>query len=281
MRLIDGRIKEKQPSYLFNFKNKGLSTKMEQEVKISEQKEIKLRKRVNKMRIAICDKSYINLRLLKNLIYRYAEDNRIDIVADCFTSGEELFSGSTVYNLVFLGYNLYGKNGLQIASDIRLRNLPTSIVFISENTEFVFEAFKVSPYRFLVYPLNTGELRECLDGFFKKFGTDYPLLIKTREDTVCLNSNDIYYLEADNKHSFVHLSDEAISCNKTMAKVYEALPHNHFTKINRAFIVNTNHIYKYNKETVYLDNGKQLHISRNYLTKFRNSYRYFLNPKEP
>lgn len=254
---------------------------MEQEVLFKEQKQIILLKKVKKMRIAICDKNYVNLKLIKNLIYCYAENRRIDIVADLFFSGEELLHNKTVYNLVFLAYTLHGRNGLEIATDIRKLNIPTDIVFISDRTDFVFDAFKVNPYRFLVYPVRSEELSECLDSFFRKFGTDYPLLLKTREDTICLNTKEIYYLEADNKHCFVHLNNERITCNKTMARVYGILPQNHFLKINRAYIVNANYISRYNNDTVFLNNGSQLHISRNYLSDFRSRYRYFFNPKEP
>ncbi|MBR4123631.1 MAG: response regulator transcription factor [Clostridia bacterium] len=254
---------------------------MEQEVSLREQKKILLSYKKAKMRIAVCDINKEILEKTKNTVYKYADCHRLDIVVDCYSRGEELLCSKTQYNLIFLGYELHGKNGLETAASFRIINNFSSIVFISKNTDFVFEAFKVSPYRFLIPPINQNDLYKLLDDFFAQFGTDYPLWIKNGEDTFCLNTREIVYLEADNKHSIIHLQRESIPCNRTMAKVFEVLPKNHFIKINRAYIVNLNFIAKYNNDTVFFKNGDKVHISRNYSKNFKEEYRFFLNPLEP
>lgn len=233
------------------------------------------------MRIAVCEKDQTCANIIKKHIYRYAEVNRLDIVVDCYSHSETLLCSKIHYNLIFIGYELADKKGLDLAKEIRSFNTISSIVFISENIDIIFETFKVNAYRFLVSPINETELYSLLDDFFRKFGSDYPLWIKNSEETYCLNSEDIYYLEADNKHCFVHLKRESLFCNKTMAKVYEVLPKNRFIKINRAYIVNIYHIIKYNNENIFLRNGDTLHISRNYLQNFKENYRFFINPRIP
>ena len=111
-------------------------------------------------------------------------------------------------------------------------------------------------------------------------GDDYPIWIKNAEDTVCLTTDDIYYLEADNKHCYIHLKNSSLYCNKTMAQVFKVLPKSHFLKTNRAFIVNLNHISRYNNDIITLKNGKTLHPSRNYYKTFKEEYRRFLRPLE-
>ncbi len=254
---------------------------MEQEVNLREQKKILFSYKKAKMRIAVCDINNEVLEKTKNIIYKYADYHRLDIVVDCYSHGEALLCSKTQYNLIFLGYELYGKNGFETAVSLRILNNFSSIVFISKNTDFVFEAFKVSPYRFLIPPLNQNDLYKLLDDFFTQFGNDHPLWIRNGEDTFCLNTREIVYIEANNKHSIIHLHKETIPCNRTMAKVYEVLPKNHFIKINRAYIVNLNFIAKYNNDTVFLKNGERVHISRNYLKNFKEEYRFFLNPLEP
>lgn len=232
------------------------------------------------MRIAVCDWDTNFTAEIKSMIYTYAELHRIDIVADCYTAGETLLSCGINYNIIFLGYKLTGINGLKTAEKVRSKNSVASIVFISEYTKFVFDAFKVNPYRFLIKPVNKHNLFEVLDSYFQKFGNDYPLWIKCRENTVCLNTDEIYFLEADNKHCYIHLKSETLKCSRTMAKVFELMPKNHFSKINRAFVVNLNFIKKYNKEEICLKNDVSLHISRNFLKPFKEDYRRFSCPKE-
>lgn len=254
---------------------------MEQEVKNREQKKVILSYRKTRMRIAVCDKEIKFTENTKSIIYQYAETNRLDIVVDCYSYGEALLCSKVKYNLIFFGYELLDSKGIEIAKALRTYNNSSLIVFISSNTDFIFETFKLNTYRFLVPPFKDKEIYSLLDDFFYKFGNDYPLWIKNNEETFCLNSRDIYYLEADNKHCIVHLQNESLPCNRTMAKVSTVLPKNHFVKINRAYIVNLNHIIKYNNDAVFLKNGQSVHISRNYLKNFKQDYKFFLNPREP
>lgn len=233
------------------------------------------------MRIAVCNRDILILEKIKNMIYLYARRLKLDLSVECFSSGEEFLLEHKKYNIVFLGYFLNGADGLEIAKKIRKENFSCFIIFISEKTDFVFEAFKVNPYRFLVLPITEKEFFCALDDFFKDFGLDYPLWIKCGEDTVCINTSEIIYLEASNKHCLINLKNEDISCNKTMAKVYDVLPKNHFIKINRAYIINLNYVSKYNRDNVFFKNGKSLHISRNYYGNFKDEYRLFLNPRQP
>ncbi len=270
-----------QPFSILKQDFERLSIRMEQEVKKQEQKKVMLSDKRTKMRIAICEKEKKLAEKTKNIIYNYAEINRLDIVVDCYSHGESFLRTKVQYNLIFIGYELMDKSGLDVAKTLRLSNCSSFIVFISSNTDFIFESFKVNTYRFLVPPINKDDIYAVLDDFFQKFGNDCPLWIKSGEETYCLSSSDIYYIEADNKHCVVHLQDESLPCNKTMAKVSKVLPKNHFIKINRAYIVNLSHIIKYNSDNVFLKNGMIVHISRNYLKNFKEDYLFFVNPRIP
>ncbi len=236
--------------------------------------------RTVKMKIAICDLDERFTSRLKSTLYRYAENNRMEILAECFESGEDMISSTADYNLIFLGYRLKGINGLETAKFLRASQNFCPIIFISDCTHFILEAFKVNAFRFLLKSKWEQELLPALDDFFINAGKDYPLWIKTNEDIICISTDDIYYLEADNKYCFIHLGNETISCHKTMARVFSALPTNHFAKVSRAFVVNFNHISRYNNQTIILKNGKILHPSRNYYKSFKDEYRRFLKPYE-
>ena len=233
-----------------------------------------------KMRIAICDIDKNFLTKIKNQIYKYAEFHRFEIVADCFLSGESVLKNPYAYNLIFLGYGLAGINGFETAMRLREKNINTTIVFISDFVDLVYDAFKVNAFRFLQKNNCEELLFTVLDDYFKKIGKECPLWVKSGQDIICLNTDEIYYLEADNKHCFIHLKDDTIACNHTMAKVYGTLPKNCFSKTNRAFVVNLNHISRYNNESITLKNNKVIYPSRKYYKTFKEDYRRFLRPYE-
>lgn len=275
------KCEKTQPcNYFYQFEM-GLSIKMEQEVIKREQKKIIFSCKDVKMRIALCDRNKSFLKQIKNMIYKYAEAKRLDIVVDCYLSGEDMISSGESYNVFILGYGLMGANGLEIAKQLRCDNELSFIIFISDYTDFVFEAFKVRPYRFLVRPVSEQQLFIVLDELFNDYGKSYPIWLKCGEDIVCLSTYQIVYLEADNKHCLVHLENECLRANRTMACVYEKLPKYCFIKINRAFIVNADYIFKYNSDCVVLKNGESLHISRNYFKSFKEEYKEMRNPHLP
>lgn len=255
---------------------------MEQKVKIKEQKEkVLFFKKSFKMRMAICDSDKSLSKKLKNLLYRYSELNKMDFEVNTFSSGEELLEAKQKYCLIFTEYELPGINGFETVKRLKEHGNNVSVIFLSKNTNIVFDAFKVSPYRFLKKPLDENKLLEALKDFFNSYSENYPLWITNQIDTYCLNTEEIYYLEADNKHCYVHLCDKTIPCNKTMARVFGVLPQKYFKKINRAYVINLNHILKFNSEYVYLKNGEKIHISRSYYKHFKYEYLQFFAPKIP
>ena len=249
---------------------------MELYVDFREQKLFQLEQRRIKMRIAICDDDVQMIRLLKPLIYRYANEHRYDFVIEEFYSGESLLKSNLAFDIIFLDYKMNNLNGLDTAKQLRKRNAGNVIIFITSYTHFVFDAFKVNAFRFLVKPITEKKIHETLDDYFSMFGNDYPILLRSERDTLCIDTKEIVFLEADNKHCVIHLANhKLIRCSKTMAVVSKLMPRNHFYKVNRAFIVNFNYIDRYNSDEIIFTNNEHVHISRNYLTAFKVAYKTY------
>lgn len=232
------------------------------------------------MRIALCDADMSAIKITKRIIYEYANLHGIELLVEEYTSGAELLINKIKYQLVILDYNINGLNGLETARILRKSNPDCTIIFLSSYKGFIIESFEVNPFRFLLKPLDKAMLFSALDDFFKLRSDSRPLLIKDGGDTFCLSANEILYIEADNKNCFISLRNKRIRCRKTMARVYGELPHHHFGKINRAYVVNFNYISGYNREAVTLRNGERLHVGRCYFKSFREEFREFSDAQE-
>lgn len=233
------------------------------------------------MRFAICNADLKYSENLKKTIYTYAEKHKLDIYVECFANGKDILNNAKKYNLLILSENLLGENGFTVIERVRKEMPLTDIIFESEHYDRFLNAFKINPYRFLLSPITPVKLTSVLDEYFEIRGNDYPLWIKSGLETYCLNTSEIVYLEADNKHCHLQLDDRRLSCNKTMARVFNVLPKNHFIKIHRAFVVNSNYINYYNRDNVYLKNGDSLHISRHYYKEFKEEYKRITTPMLP
>lgn len=222
------------------------------------------------MKIAICDADTAFSCKLKHILYAYSNKYKLDFFIEIFNSGEQLLNSQSNFLLIFIEYTLTGINGLETAKQIYSRNQSTKIIFLTNESKFIFDAFHINAYRFIKKPLSEDEINISLNRLFFDSHTHYPVRINDGYMTHCINTDEIIYIEADNKFCYIHLCDRVILCKKTMARIYDALPKIYFQKINRAFVVNLKFVSKFNAESVFLKNGEALHITRTYYKDFKN-----------
>ncbi len=231
------------------------------------------------MKIAICDDDYNVINQLKTLVQIYSAQHRLDVLIDCFNSGESFLLSREKYDIIVLDYQMKKIDGLETARQIRRNNNCSAIIFLTNYPDFVFEAFKVNTFRFLKKPLVTEELYNALDDYFAMFGDDYPIIINYERVNTTVLTNEIIYLEANNKQCTLYTVEGMLKCSKPMGNVAEQLPRSHFYRVNRFYIVNFNYISKYDDKNIYLSGDKSVHVTRNYLTAFKNAYREYSNLK--
>ena len=231
--------------------------------------------RVYKMNIAICDDDEYFRILLKEAVYTYTNAYRLKFSIDEYSCGEDLLNSNKKYNMIFLDYKMGGMNGLDTARALRKNNLNCIIIFMTNFPHFVYESFEVSAYRFFTKPLDISKLHKTFDDYFNTYGNDYPILLKVERSTICLQTRDIIYLEADNKKCYINLDNEKYHCAKTMAAVFALLPASIFYKVHKSFVVNFNYVSSYDSQTIHFKNGATAHIGRKHLTQFKDAYRTF------
>jgi len=231
--------------------------------------------RVYKMKIAVCDDEEVFRNSVRNAIYMYSNLYRLEFVVDEYTCGEDLLSSSDNYDIILLDYQMDGMNGLETARAIRESNVNCILIFMTNFPHFVYESFEVSTYRFFTKPLDEAKLHKAFDDYFKDYGNDYPLVLKIGRDTVCIQTRDIVFLEADNKKCYINLVDKRHHCANTMIAISKLLPNNIFYKVHKSFVVNFNYVTGYDYQTVRFNNGAIAHIGRKYIKSFREAYRIY------
>ena len=133
------------------------------------------------MRIALCDSDAAASLATKQMIYEYASIHNIELVVSEYRSGKALLSEWEKYFLVILDYTSEDLNGLETARLMRQKGGMCGIIFLSADTGFILDSFKVRPYRFLLKPLSRESLFQVLDDFFTAASISSPLFIKDGE----------------------------------------------------------------------------------------------------
>ena len=108
------------------------------------------------LRIAICDR---DKRQQSELLGFIANDTEIgdDYVTECFSNArmvqERLEGHDFNFDLLFLGLDVAGKEGLALAAYMREQKVDIDIIFIAENDEFIAEGFRYRVFNFIVKPV--------------------------------------------------------------------------------------------------------------------------------
>jgi DNA-binding LytR/AlgR family response regulator len=146
--------------------------------------------------------------------------------------------------------------------------LPTIIV-LSSSKDQAFECYQRGVSGYLLYPIDSNELRKCLMRYQKTHKSLYAdkISIKSNGDYHFISTHDIVYLKADNNTTDFHLqSGKIITAFKTLKHFEQLLPF-YFFRIHHGYVINVNHVSRINlgKNQCYLMNNEiSLPFSRTY-----------------
>ena len=228
------------------------------------------------MLVAICDDEMIFREELRSVLVTYKAERRLHIDIYLYSSGEALLSTSKAFDMVFLDYQMPGMDGMEVARELRRRNLTCSIVFVTSYPEFVFEAFEVQPYRFLCKPVAAEQIETLMTGFIREQKRLAPITVMVDGEQVVIQSKDILYVEGDGKYCIIRTMKETYNSSKTLAQVHALLPQHCFYRSHKSFVLNLYSIHSFEQGVVKLTNGEIARIGRSKIPEFKRVYRQFI-----
>ena len=155
--------------------------------------------------IAIVDDEKVIREQIKKMI----EKKQIDCEIDTYGMGEELLKAGRGYDIVFLDIQMQGMNGIDTAKALRKKTDNTVLIFITGVKEYVFDAFDVAAFHYLIKPIEEHKFSEVYERAVLEVGkrkqqTKGKLFVKTRSRNVTFNQSDILYIESRAKKVEIH-----------------------------------------------------------------------------
>lgn len=238
------------------------------------------------MQIAICDDEQEIRNMLEEKVKRlYPKSNLL-----FYQSGEELLLSDGYPDIVLLDIQMTGKNGMETAREFRTNHKNAILIFITAFEEYVFQAFDVGAFHYLVKPFDdikfeevlrnaVKELQDRKNRKIKNFKKDVPsLIVTTGGKHIAVDLEDIIYAEVFDRKVILHTIHMDIEYYGKM-KELEAKAGENFYRPHRAYLVNFNYIRKYDATTIYLEKGQALMAKQNY-KEFVKSYLRYNQRKE-
>ena len=228
------------------------------------------------IKIAVCDDEAVIREQIQQFIKKKLPDSRIET----YSTGEELLAANISFDLVFLDIQMEGLNGMDTARALRAKKEKTILIFVTGLKEYVFEAFDVSAFHYLLKPLLEEKLDEVLERALEetnrqKAQEKEQLLIQTRNRNYNLDQSTIFYLESRGKKVEIHTLGETIVAYASISKLEQQLG-NSFYRCHRGYLVNMAYIAEYRTDRIRLNNGDEVYLAKEKYQSFVKTYMRYL-----
>ena len=210
------------------------------------------------MQVAICDDEAETRKLLAERVGKYCPEAEILLLE----SGGEVLALCPAPQILLLDIGLPDMDGMEAARAFREKNKDTVLIFITALEEYVFQAFDVGAFHYLVKPFTDEKLAGVLLAAVsqvKKAGLpagckERYIWVKRKGVRTKVLLEDIQYAEVYNRKIILHRADGDVEYYGRMAEL-EKMAGEDFFRTHRAYLVNLKHVVRYDAATISLERG--------------------------
>ena len=240
------------------------------------------------IKIAICDDEPNIRTYLSSLVRK--QDTECQITE--YASADEYLSADKEHDLLFLDIEMQNgrsgkgdtdKNGMWLAREIRRSNKGKQpiIVFVTGYKEYVFDAFDVDAFQYLLKPIDTQKFADIFHRAVKQIleeqghqwdaSRERNLVIQYNNTSKAIPFSHIYYVESRNHKAVIHSKEGEFEYYAKMEDLEMELS-GQFYRIHRSYLINLPYVDEYTKQEVTLTNGDRLLISKYKYDDFVRAY---------
>lgn len=230
-------------------------------------------------RIAICDDEKTMGEYLKQLIQRRIGDSK-EYQVEVFSKGQELLKEGKDFDIFFLDIDLKDMSGLEMARSLR-KESEAVIVFVTALKEYVFDAFDVHAFQYLLKPIDENKFFKVLDRAIaecRPSKKSEPLVIRVKGIYRNIPKESILYAENEARKVVLHLKEEQISYYAKMSEL-EGILGDSFFRCHRGYLVNFSAVEGYDTGNIQLKNGETILMAKQKYSAFVAAYMEFLRRK--
>lgn len=225
------------------------------------------------IKIAVCDdNANFITQTLKYAISIAIKATNINPEVKFFTNGVvlwEKFQNGEYFDIVILDIDMPEINGKELAAKLREIDMSFFLVFI---TSYLDELANTVPYRINAFITKDGDVKKYGAELTRVF-TEYQR-IKPEREIIEINKNgemvyitiplnSIFWFKFSEKTiSMKTILEEYILAEKTFTKITEKYTNKGFFEVHRNILVNLRKIHSVGEDSVMLDDGEQLPLSR-------------------
>ena len=211
------------------------------------------------------------------------EDNRL-ILSGTFnsaTAAAEYINANSV-DLVFLDIQMPHITGLEFA-----RSIPktTLVVFTTAYTQYAIDSYEVDAIDYLIKPIEIDRFSKAVDKAIayhsllvnaekeevEPMTNDEFMFVKSERRYFKVNFAEVLFIEGLKDYVIIQMKDQRIITKMNLKTIHEMLPQQNFLRINKSYIINSDHIDSFDNNDIFI--GKyEIGIGSSYRDAFFEGY---------
>lgn len=242
------------------------------------------------MEITICDDSIKDLLDIEKILLKYKnqypnKDFKLEKYSDPSRLYHKITKGelSDIYILDML---MPIRTGIDLGWQIRMAGSESVIIYITSSEDYALDAYEVHAVRYLLKPIAENKLFEALDYALSctKSKTEPAYMIKTKNGLLSMAYSKIEFIENIGRKLEMHLSDgeilKSLFIRTSFEKeVQELTEDKNFMLIHKSFLINLNYVKQLTANSVTMNSGREIPVSRAKSSKVKREYLLFVSEK--
>lgn len=215
--------------------------------------------------VMLCDdEAPVRIQLQEYLDRFQSESGHRFRVTQCSSSGQLLCQIRPDTDLLFLDICMEGMNGMEAAHILRQQGQEVCLVFLTSMVQYAIEGYRVHAFGFLQKPVTYAQFRLQMADVMRTLQVrrEESIALKIGVDTYSLYPSQILYAEVCNHNVDIHLTDRRLNYYGTITELEEMLSGRGFARSHNSFLLNLGRIAKVTQDSVVLENGESLPVSK-------------------
>jgi len=211
------------------------------------------------------------------------EDNRLTLkeTFNNATAAAEYLKAHSV-DLVFLDIQMPHITGLEFAREIPKTTL---VIFTTAYTQYAIDSYEVDAIDYLVKPIEIERFSKAIDKAIAYYSllinaekeeaepmvNEEFMFVKSERRFFKVNFKEILFIEGLKDYVIIQMKEQRIITKMNLKTIHEMLPQKDFLRINKSYIINTDHIDSFDNNDVFI--GKhEIGIGSSYRDTFFKEY---------
>jgi DNA-binding LytR/AlgR family response regulator len=221
--------------------------------------------------IALCDDNSMDLAAIKTVLEKFcgkSTEHTFQIFS--FNNPSELMEyikKNGGFDILLLDIYMPGRNGTQVAEELRKSNDHCEIIFITTSDDHARDAYKVNAIQYIKKPASEDELFNALHRAIIQLGKNPSkmLFLKTTDGMLRVRGMEIICTKSQTHYQYIYLVDGTkCKVRMTVGELFETLSSvNTFMRIGAAYIVAVRHIVSLDVKKITMKNEFKIPLPRN------------------